>query len=186
MRRRSSAKQAQQDGQGSPARAAPRDASENEAMQASGRARQQPQRSWAFLYIAAAALVVALLLPRAAQVLHQPGREAPEVLGKGGHNQHICCIPTSATPRAPRTSVQHERVHSAVADSVVLLNSTLYESLNITLDGLAQHLASIQAIGGIKGGPVERTRPGLLAAKEGLQAKHPAVIVPGVDVLLPR
>lgn len=94
------------------------------------------------------------------------------------HHHHHAYPPQTLQPH-----IQHEAVSSAVADSVILLNSTLYERLNVTLEGLASHLASIQALGakggGSNGGSGAR-RPGQRAVQMGLRAKHPVVIVPGV------
>ncbi len=70
---------------------------------------------------------------------------------------------------------------SALSDSVLLLNSTLFEKLNVSLDGLSQHFNSLQVLTNFSSmmGPSDPTRPGQLAYKEGLRPKHPVFIIPG-------
>ncbi|WIA16398.1 hypothetical protein OEZ85_013090 [Tetradesmus obliquus] len=75
-------------------------------------------------------------------------------------------------------AAQDERVRAAVNDSVSRLNTTLVEQFDVSLDGFLEKLANLSdTVSSIIGddGP----RPGQMAAKQGLKAHHPVVIVPG-------
>ncbi|KAF6256224.1 Lecithin:cholesterol acyltransferase-domain-containing protein [Scenedesmus sp. NREL 46B-D3] len=75
-------------------------------------------------------------------------------------------------------AAQDERVRAAVNDSVSRLNTTLVEQFDVSLDGFLEKLANLSdTVSSIIA--EEGPRPGQLAAKKGMRAHHPVVIVPG-------
>eukprot|EP00882_Tetradesmus_deserticola_P005236 GHRQ01005513.1.p1 GENE.GHRQ01005513.1~~GHRQ01005513.1.p1 ORF type:complete len:320 (+),score=124.15 GHRQ01005513.1:183-1142(+) len=77
----------------------------------------------------------------------------------------------------PRAA-QDERVRAAVSDSVLRLNTTLVEQFDVSLDGFLETLSNLSdTVSSIIG--EEGPRPGQVAAKKGMKAHHPVVIVPG-------
>jgi len=74
-------------------------------------------------------------------------------------------------------------IHDAVNDSVHRVNTTFYRTFNMSLDELVGELTvklpNVTAISSRLGSSESRLRPGQVAARKGLRAHHPVMLIPG-------
>jgi hypothetical protein len=77
----------------------------------------------------------------------------------------------------------HAAIHGAVNDSVQRVNTTFYKTFNMSLDELVGEitvkLPNVTALSSRLSPAETRLRPGQVAARKGLRAHHPVILIPG-------